>query len=42
MIVYMINYLSEKIENFLDWVADSLVDFALELDEELFDQDEIA
>lgn len=41
MIVYMINYLSEKIENFLDWIANSLVDFALELDEELFDDEEL-
>lgn len=41
MIAYMINYLSEKIENFLDWMADSLIDFALEFDDEPFDDEEL-
>lgn len=41
MIVYMINYLSERIEKFLDWVADSLVDFDLEFDDEPFDDEEL-
>ena len=40
MIVYMTNYLLVKMESFLDWIADSLIDFALELDEELFDDEE--
>lgn len=40
MIAIMISYLSKKIENFLDWMANSLVDFALEFDEELFGEDE--
>ena len=41
MIVFMIDYISQKMENFLDWIANSLVDFALELDEELFDDEEL-
>lgn len=41
MIVFMRNYLSEKIENFLDWIANSLVDFALEFDDESFDDEEL-
>lgn len=41
MIAYMRDYLSVKIENFLDWIANSLVDFALEFDEELFDDEEL-
>lgn len=40
MIVYMRDYLLAKMENFLDWIANSLVDFSLEFDEELFDEDE--
>ena len=41
MIVSMIDYISQKIENFLDWIANSLVDFALEFDDELFDDEEL-
>lgn len=41
MIVFMRDYLLAKMENFLDWIANSLVDFALELDEELFDDEEL-
>jgi hypothetical protein len=36
MIVYITNYLLVKMENFLDWIAGSLIDFDLE-----FDDDEI-
>jgi hypothetical protein len=36
MIVFVTNYLLVKMENFLDWIADSLIDFDLE-----FDDDEI-
>lgn len=41
MIVFMINYLLVKMENFLDWMANSLIDFSLEFDDELFDDDEL-
>jgi hypothetical protein len=41
MIVYMINYLLVKMESFLDWIADSLVDFDLEFDDEPFDDEEL-
>ena len=41
MIAIMISYLSKKIENFLDWIADSLVDFDLEFDDEPFDKEEL-
>ena len=36
MIVFVTNYLLVKMESFLDWIADSLIDFDLE-----FDDDEI-
>lgn len=41
MIVIVRDYLLVKIENFLDWIADSLVDFALEFDDEPFDDEEL-
>ena len=41
MIAIMIDYISKKIENFLDWIADSLIDFALEFDDEPFDDEEL-
>ena len=40
MIVYMKDYLLVKMENLLDWIGNSLVDFALDIDEELFEEDE--
>lgn len=39
MIVYMINYLRAKMENLIDWAAESLIDF--DLDDELFDEEEL-
>ena len=39
MIAYMKDYLLAKMENFLDWIALSLVEF--DLDDELFDEDEL-
>ena len=39
MIVFMRDYLLAKMENFLDWIALSLVEF--DLDDELFDEDEL-
>lgn len=41
MIVIVRDYLLVKIENFLDWIADSLIDFALEFDDEPFDDEEL-
>lgn len=41
MIVYMRDYLLVKMENFLDWIANSLVDFALEFDDEPFDDEDL-
>lgn len=41
MIVYMTNYLLVKMESFLDWIADSLIDFALEFDDEPFEDEEL-
>jgi len=37
MIAYMKNFLLARVENLLDWIADSLIDFSLEFDDELFD-----
>ena len=39
MIVSMINYLRARMENLIDWAADSLIDF--DLDDELFDEEEL-
>lgn len=39
MIVSMINYLRARVENLIDWAAESLVDF--DLDDELFDEEEL-
>ena len=41
MIVYMKDYLLAKMENFLDWIANSLVDFALEFDDEPFEKEDL-
>lgn len=41
MIVIVKDYLLVKIENFLDWIANSLVDFALEFDDEPFEDEEL-
>lgn len=41
MIAIMIDRLRIKVENFLDWIADSLVEFDLEFDDEPFDKEEL-
>lgn len=41
MIVIVKDYLLVKMENFLDWIANSLVDFALEFDDEPFEDEEL-
>lgn len=41
MIVCMTNYLTVKVESFLDWMANSLIDFSLEFDDEPFDDEEL-
>jgi hypothetical protein len=35
----MMDYMKEKIENFLDYIADAVVDIDLDFEEDLFDDD---
>jgi hypothetical protein len=39
--IKMMDYLKNRLENFLDYIADALIDFDLEFDDEPFEKEDL-